>query len=843
MIDNDLEALRILRDALDTDPGERDDYLSMRCGADTQLRERVDALLRGIADVDIASPNRTPQASALPSDDVSEDPLVGELLGQFRVVERIGRGGMGVVYHGEREGADFSQQVAIKLIRRGFDFDDIRARFLRERRILAKLSHRNLARFIDGGVAADGRPWFALEFVDGQSITKWCDAHRLDIRARVRLFLEVCSAVQYAHTQLIVHRDLKPGNVLVDETGTVRLLDFGVAGLLLGDGDDASQPSTIGVHAGLTPEYAAPEQLAGEAVGVSADVYALGVILYESISGVLPHASDRRAADASARAIDELPQPLGAAIDRIDARANQQRDVTSATLARERSGYRRTDPRAFRRLVRGDLSRIIDTALAKEPQRRYPTVAAFAADLQRWLSGLPVRVSGNRFGYRLRKFVVRNRVAVALAGLAALAVLAGVVGMAWQVRETRLQRDAAETEAERSKGVRDYIMLMFGEAGELGDADKVSVRDVFKRNADRVFDTYKAQPEAGWNIALMLGEFYLHLGDEKSARSVLERLLRWPGLERQPDLLASARYNLAQVELDLGDTARARALLDQAQSFWKSQGSRFALNLNLSRDSQSEIEQAEGHPDVAIQTLEHAIAERRTLLGKPDRELATAINGLAFVFLSAGRDEEGLARADESIALYTSLGLAHSSAGLAAINNRAMAAYRLGRFDIAIAGMREAVRLRRQLFGPTTELAEAMNNLGVVLTRQDKAEQAIPILEEALHIAIEKAGVDGQTAFAPRRNLADAYIAVGRIAEAEPLAEKSVVIGRDKLGAGSIFAGAAYSTLARVRLAQGRTREARVALDQATSIFVALGEAGAAYLKNLDALRATLNQN
>ncbi|MEO6076894.1 MAG: serine/threonine-protein kinase [Dokdonella sp.] len=854
---SEIDALKIVRDALDTEPGGRDDYLSMRCGANTGLRERVDMLLRRIAEDDSLGESAEQECATPASDTRSVDALIGELLGPFRIVDRIGRGGMGIVYRGVREGADFAQEVAIKLIRRGYDFDDVHARFLRERRILARLSHPNLARFIDGGVTDEGRPWFALEFVDGQPITTWCDRHQLDIRARVKLFMEVCAAVQYAHTQLIVHRDLKPGNILVDEAGNVRLLDFGVAQLLVGD-DDKSATTLVTATSALTPEYASPEQFTGDPVGVASDIYSLGVLAYVLIAGVTPYIVDRSDMDAARRVVSNtLPRRLSHVIAEsassndgsywqppIDEEAIGNRNENAGTrTTKERMDTRATTLTAYRRLVSGDLSNILDTALAKEPERRYATVAALADDLRRWLAGLPILVSGNRAGYRLRKFVARNRVAVALAGLAALAMLGGIVGMAWQIHETRLQRDAAETEAERSRGVRDYIMLMFGEAGERGDAENVSVREVFKRNSDHVFDRYKNQPKAGWNIALMLGEFFLHLGDDKGARTVLEQLLRWPGLETEPDLLASARYSLAQVESNSGNTAQARGLLDQAQSFWVSDRRRYALNLNISRSLQAEVELAEGHLETAVATLEQAITERRKLLSKPDRELATSLNDLASILLSAARDKAAYERADESVALYATLDLARSSAGLAAINNRAVAAYRLGRFDVAIAGMREAVDLRRQLFGSTTELAEAMNNLGVMLTRQDRAAEAIPILKEALQIAVDTAGEDGQTAFAPRRNLSDAYVAVGRISDAEPLAERSVLIGRDRLGADSIFAGAGYATLARLRAAQGRNGEARAALDRAAAIFTKLGDTGSPHLKTLAELRAKLDRD
>ncbi len=422
MNEHDLKALRIARDALDTAPQEREDFVSQRCGADTTLRERVAGLLRGIAERGAIE-----ASSARADDDI--DPLPGTTLGAFRVAERIGRGGMGVVYRGTREGADFSQDVALKLIRRGFDFDDIRTRFLRERRILARLDHPNLARFIDGGVAPDGRPWFALEFVRGEPIARWCDAHALDLRARVTLFLDVCAAVQYAHAQLVVHRDLKPANILVDGDGRVRLLDFGLAGLLAED--EPREATTIAGRRALTPEYAAPEVLAGERAGVAADVYALGVTLYQLLADALPREIDRLAGNL---ATDTAHLPLAQAIARDPA-------MTAKRLA-----ARSTSLRAFRGDVRGDLARIVDKALADTPGRRYDTVQSFADDLRRWLAGAPVRVSGNGLGYRLGKFLRRHRVAAAAAA-AVLATL-GAFGV-YHVRT--LNDGLARTTTERNR--------------------------------------------------------------------------------------------------------------------------------------------------------------------------------------------------------------------------------------------------------------------------------------------------------------------------------------------------------------------------------------------------------
>ncbi|MEO7013046.1 MAG: serine/threonine-protein kinase [Dokdonella sp.] len=557
MTQDGLEALRILRDALDTDPGERDSFLSMRCGADTQLRERVDALLRGIADDDVSSPDEDQHRSG------SEDSLVGCMLGPFRVVERIGRGGMGIVYRGEREGADFNQQVAIKLIRRGFDFDDIRARFLRERRILARLSHPNLARFIDGGLAADGRPWFALEFVDGKPITAWCDAARLDIDARVRLFLDVCAAVQHAHTQLIVHRDLKPANILVDQGGNVRLLDFGIAKLVAGDEPGAQ--TTIGARPVLTPEYAAPEQFGGELAGVATDIYALGAILYELVAGVLPIEIDRRDLAAAERMVREQPpSPLALAI------AREPMDNASGdhALLERRLHDRNASLRTYRGTVRGDLSRILETALAKEPDRRYASVQEFASDLARWRAGAPVGVSGDRLGYRLRKFIGRNRMGVGVAAMAILLIVVltsyHVITLNAQLARTEVARSRAQTSLEFLRHVLESPDPQNGVGAEmrLGDFLRGSVATL---REDTTLD-----PEGRNDLLLAIAGSLKSLDSYDDGLAIAREVIASPAssLEawtlrvRAATLAGEIRILKGEYEPALADLAAATALAD-----------------------------------------------------------------------------------------------------------------------------------------------------------------------------------------------------------------------------------------------------------------------------------------
>jgi serine/threonine-protein kinase len=307
---------------------------------------------------------------------LDDDPLIDSRVGPYRLLRLLGEGGMGRVFLAERADGEFRQQVALKLMRPGFASGEINERFRRERELLARLAHPNIAQLHDGGVSADRSPYFTLEYVEGEPVVAWCDAHKLPIHARLELLLKICDAVQYAHRNLIVHRDLKPSNILVTAAGEPKLLDFGIAKALDADHEAGltgtqSQP--------MTREYAAPEQVLGEPITTATDVYALGVLLYELLSGHLPYARAERGDVSWAKAIvEEQPEPLTRAIARsaarpIDADEGDIASARSATFA------------ALRRTVRGDLDRIVQHALEKAPEARYGSVTAFADDVRAYL--------------------------------------------------------------------------------------------------------------------------------------------------------------------------------------------------------------------------------------------------------------------------------------------------------------------------------------------------------------------------------------------------------------------------------------------------------------------------
>jgi eukaryotic-like serine/threonine-protein kinase len=385
----------VLERALAVPGPERAALLRQECGDDSELRAEVEELLAADSTGRLEPPGDEGLRPIL------DEAASGRVVGGYVIERELGRGGMGTVYLARRETEGFVQRVALKLVRRGLDGSETIRRFRTERAVLAALQHERIARFLDGGATPDGQPWYAMEYVDGEAIDRWCDGRRLGTRARVALFLEVCEAVQHAHAKLVVHRDLKPANLLVARDGHVKLLDFGIAKLLESDAAE-----TLTGQRALTPAYASPEQLRGEPITIASDVYSLGIVLYELLTGGRPFATP------TALVTRPEPERPSTAVLRTPAAAGV-RGGTGERLARE---------------LRGDLDTILLKALHADPARRYATVAALADDLQRHLAGRIVLARPDTTSYRVRTFVRRNRLAVGLATAALVALVAGFAG-------------------------------------------------------------------------------------------------------------------------------------------------------------------------------------------------------------------------------------------------------------------------------------------------------------------------------------------------------------------------------------------------------------------------------
>lgn len=652
-----LRLSRLFDRAIDLDAAGRDALFDAECADDPTLRAQLQRMLEADA-ADSAFDGGARQAIAR-HDDADRDDGDGDgheatqRLGIWRIEHELGRGGMGTVHAAHRDD-DTAQRAAIKRLRRRWDGSTQAQRFLQERRILAVLSHPNVPRLLDSGIDDDGRPWFALEFVDGSPLTAWADARRLALHDRIELFGQVCEAVQHAHEHFVVHRDLKPANILVDGEGRAKVLDFGVAKRM----DEAAGSTRTGMFAGFTPEYAAPEQITGGAISAATDVHALGVVLYQLLAGRLPFeflGDDLRAA---AEAISTQQPP------RLEQAITTGSDADVAVRLRERS----TDTRAFRRFVRGDLSRILQTALAKEPQRRYGSVRAFADDLRRFLEGRPVSVTGDTLAYRTRKFVQRNRWGVAMGSLAIVALAAGMTGIVLQTRQARaeaaranLEAGRAESEAARAtaeaenlSAANEFMRSVFSGASPANSGTaNVTLEQALDTTLRQLEDSGATTPVLKVRFLLAAAGSYEGLGQPEKSEQAIRRALAVQEAE-----LPGSKEDRARV---LANLAWARVSYEPAQSLaWAEE----ALALHQSAEPMSHSGMREAYSVLATaryhnEDFEGALATtrqaRQFMLETGEREtsidIISALQGEAFILGALERHEEAFATHERVIDL------------------------------------------------------------------------------------------------------------------------------------------------------------------------------------------------
>ncbi len=435
---------KIYETAIEMTPTARESFVDGECGMDEDLREEVDRLLivRDNIPPWLSDPALGPVGPVLETMANAARSMAGRELRGYKVIREIGRGGMGSVYLAERSDGAYVKQVAIKFLSSERNSGQILERFRLERQILASLDHPNIARLIDAGNTEEGTPYFVMEFVDGQPIQQWCDGHKLNIEQRLELFRTVCSAVLYAHQQLVVHRDLKPGNILVTADGTVKLLDFGIAKLLDATQTEETAP-TLTMLPLMTPEYASPEQAKGEAITTLTDVYSLGVVLYELLTGHRPYKVRSAAAHEIVRVISEEEPNRPSDVVTTTESKGQKPAITPETVSRARD----VDLNKLRKNLRGDLDSITLTALRKEPARRYSSVEALEEDLRRHLERRPVAAKPDDPWYRASRFIRRNATITVAVGSVAVLFLSALAAFVWQVHITLDSRQGALSSA------------------------------------------------------------------------------------------------------------------------------------------------------------------------------------------------------------------------------------------------------------------------------------------------------------------------------------------------------------------------------------------------------------
>jgi non-specific serine/threonine protein kinase/serine/threonine-protein kinase len=497
-------------------PEERRAFLIRACAGDEALREHLERLVRaheraeGFIGTDAATQVRPPMPDAGPC-------AVGRQLGPYTLVSEIGRGGMGTVYLAERTDRQYEKRVAIKLIRPGMDTTVVIRHFREERQILATLDHPNIARLLDGGTTDDGLPYVVMEFIEGIPIDQYCDTQRLSVTARLELFRRVCAAVSYAHQNLVIHRDIKPSNILVTGEGVPKLLDFGIAKILHGDGRSETV-TTLGGLRPMTPEYASPEQVRGGRVSTLNEVYSLGVVLYELLSGHSPYRFESRLPDEVARVIaSSEPRRPSEVVTRTEPPGTIA--GTEASSPELLARVRQSSLDRLRRSLRGDLDTIVLTAIRKEPERRYPSVERFAEDIGRHLEGRPVLARKDTLTYRASKFVRRNKAPVAAAVLAFLALAGGIVATTWQAQRARAQeRIAKEEQARAERRFNDLRKLAHSVLFEYHDAIKdlpgaTPVRARLVHDALEYLDRLASEASSDRSLQQELASAYERVGD------------------------------------------------------------------------------------------------------------------------------------------------------------------------------------------------------------------------------------------------------------------------------------------------------------------------------------------
>jgi eukaryotic-like serine/threonine-protein kinase len=837
---DEAEIARIVARAHALGPRERLAYIRAACANDADAFDRV-----------LLAHKMT--RSTAGEGDGSEEPYweidrSGQVLGPWRLLRRLGGGGMSDVYLAERVG-EYSHQVAVKLVRPGLVSRADHNRLRAERQILARLNHRNIARLLDGGTTSDGIPYLVMEYVDGERIDLYCDRHRLTIPQRLALFRGVCAAVHAAHQNLVVHRDLKPSNILVTRDRTLKLLDFGIAKLI----EVRETAHTVALtHADVrlfTPGHASPEQVRGELITTATDVYLLGVLLYELLTGSKPFDFQSTRLTEIERVICNQTPTLPSDVMLVRSRdaAVDRARVEGIAEARQ------STPARVRRELAGDLDNIVMKALRKEPERRYTSADEMATDLKRHESGKTVIARGDTMRYRAGKFVRRHSMAVA-ASVGIMVLLAGIATtMTVQARRVSQERAIAEAERKRSDEVAKFLAGLF-EVAEPGEArgEEITAREILERGAVRIQQELKDAPETQANLMETIGRVYLSLGLPAEARPHLTKALAmrdklFPGdhdskasslaalgnLERVAGRMAKAQEHyesalamserlhgkgatavatmleeLGKVLKEKGDFKSAEARLRTSlELFTKIEGPK-STRVSSVMNEIAQLMERRGEHSGAEDMFRRALAIDRAAFGSEHPQVAHNVHNLAVVLQSRGKLDEARPLFEESIAMFRKvMGEKHPDT-LDALGN-------YGRFLQASGDLESAETVLRQALAISNEVRpghpyvgyDHVNLANLLYAKQEYAE-AEQEYRTALKIYIGTLPADHQYIAVAQTGLARVLIELGRIEEASTAATRALVIWRARLPETHAQVANAQAVSAQILALQGKDAQA-----------------------------------
>ncbi len=701
----------VVNSALELEPEARGPFLEGVCGADTEIRRQIDNLIDS-CEQSGGFLERAVEASASEALGAAT-PTEGERIGAYQITGVIGHGGMGTVYCARRVDDQFRQNVAIKVLRGGLGPSfELQARFRAERQILARLTHENIARLLDGGITSSGLPYLVMEFIEGAAIDVYSDQAALGVAERVELFRHVCAAVQYAHQNLIVHRDIKPANIMVTRDGTPKLLDFGIAKLLSTDGLDQTIPLTRPAERLMTPEYASPEQIRGEPVTTATDVYALGILLYELISGRRPF-----------RGANLTP----ASLERLICEAVPERPSTALGSVGKARGEK----------IGADLDNIVLKAMHKNPARRYVSAGELSEDLRRYLQGFPVLARADSWWYRASRFISRHWAATAAASLFAVVTTALSIGLAFETR-------SAHKEAATANRISDFLVSLFaGFSPEQTQGRGADVRDILDRGAKRIPEELSGQPLEEARLYNILGTTYRELGVFDRADALLSQAQAIRSRVVGPDSREVAESLLIRATI-----ASDRGEFDRAGQYYQSvlatssklDGPKSEMAIQAV-EGLGEVRRMLGDLDGAKQRYLQVIALYTETKGPNSLRALSAKNDLVAVLANQGDYSAAETLARENLASETAvLGANHPNVPLT-LNLLAYVLGRTAQFAEAAKTLRQGLEILRKVYGNEhPAIALSLTDLSADERELGHYKEAEQLGEEALAMSVRLSG-------------------------------------------------------------------------------------------------------
>ncbi len=806
----------LFEEVIDIPPPERASRLAVSCGADTELKQSVESLL--VSDGCSGDPlmNAISEAAESLLTD-QQDRLVGTRIGLYRIMSVLGQGGMSTVYRGERDDPQYRQTVAVKVLHYTALHPRLRNRLQSERHILATLAHPSISRLIDSGELDDGTPYLVMEYVDGEDIDSYCDSRTLFIRERLELFVQVCAAVQFAHRNLVVHRDIKAANILVTGDGIPKLLDFGIAKLLAPENLSHTIPVTRLQERILTPENAAPEQVLGRSITTATDIYGLGVLLYQVLTGRSPYRllSYSQLQLERAICIDDPMRPSQIVV----ARLGQETDADRSRI----SDRRGLSPPRLRARLSGDLDAIVAMAMRKEPDRRYPSVEALADDLNRHLQGRPVKARQGDWRYNGAKFLRRNLLPVSAVSAAflGLAVIAGVT--LWQNHRIELAREATAQERDRAQQVSAFLVDVFSEADPFkSQGHEATARELLDRGAARIMDNAALQPEVRAQLLESIGLAYRRKGDSDRAIPLFEQAVAIRRSEHPMDRhrTAAALANLARALTDGGNLVSAEAYLQQA------------LDLSRSGDTTASVETADimvqfaqfelnakSDQQRAATLFNDALGIYRSALGNQHLSVAVTLSGLASAALWANDYAAAERYQRQAIEIYQATVSRNYPDHAVALASLGYILALRGQFREAEQLLTEAFQIERNVFGENSDrLAQIRSHFSLLYDRKGDEARAIQSAQQAIAIETRVHGPDHFMTGYYLDALAELYWKTGELARAEDTIRQTLVVFSKSLPEQHLYVASARQTLGEVLLSRGALAAAETELKAAVEI-------------------------